>query len=163
VKPDQAQPELSAHPSFHNRDWAMQRASAVFFALILTAAAAGLFGSGGPLANATAINAEARAAFERFPHRECQTSLDLRAPATSNGQAVLDIRGDLLTNSEVQSISPTPSQQLPIPGGVRMTFLVPPGEPARITIRLTPKDAGVRRASLLLNGVPLDLSVFVYP
>lgn len=159
---NQSQPELPEQSSFQSRDWIVQRASAIFFGLLLLAAAAGIFG-GGPLSDATATGGDARVHYQRFQHRECQTTLDLIAPSASSGDAVIEITGDLLTNAEVQSISPAPAAQQPIPGGVSLIFRTIPGSPVHVIIRMIPKDAGMRHASIRLNGVPLAVAVFVYP
>ncbi|RPF26251.1 hypothetical protein [Georgenia muralis] len=130
--------EIRQHESFQRREWTAQRIGWVALALFVLAGLVGLLGTG-PLSwtvtesDGGLVTVE----YDRIAHHEADESLTLifAADAVQDGVITAELTGPWLSGVDVQSISPEPSEQLAVPGGVILEL--PVERPGEIEMTLT--------------------------
>ncbi len=165
--PSPLHPLEQEDPSTRLKEWRVQRVGWVVLALVVVLALAGLFGTG-PLSwsSVSADDGSVVVDYSRFGRDGGPTTLDVRvAPAAVDGDQVLVWVGhDLLRGLEIQQITPEPSSQTTVDGGVVLTFDVEIGAGLDASIAATADRPGFRRGTLGLVGQdPLELWQLFYP
>lgn len=160
--------EVSEDMAFQHRTWVVQRVAWAVLALLLTAAAVGLF-SVGPLSTTTASD-PARILlldYERFLRFGAPTEMHLHLEPEATGEETITIRlsGDLARGVEFVSIQPEPDGMLAAPDGLEFEFRISdPGQPTEIFFSILPHHMGRLEGAIgLADQEPLRLSPFVYP
>lgn len=154
--------EIDQDVRYQELEWRIERIAWMLGALLLLAAAAGLFGSG-PLSSTEAAAGPARLAYERFlrygaPHR-------LRLSVETGDRDVLRIQlpREYLSHMRIDHVFPEPRRVVSRGDWVRCDIAVAPGSRAEIVFQLEPARRGVVRGSVRVAGERLRLWHFVYP
>jgi hypothetical protein len=143
----------------------VQRVGWAVFALIIVAAALGLFGPG-LLSAATAEQGPLRVSYNRFQRFDSPTTLDVHVAEGVAGDSVaVWLPRDYLQHVEITSISPEPHEVRYADNRLTYIFsLQQPGAPAWITFHLRPLRPGPLPGQVGLGeGPPLQFTQFVYP
>jgi hypothetical protein len=119
--------DIDQNDKFQRREWRVSRLGWLLLALFVLAGLLGLLGSG-PLSRVTAESdaGTVQAEYNRVAHYEAEDSLNLlfSPAAIEDGKVTVELTGSWISGAEVSTISPTPSTQYAIPGGVAMEFEV---------------------------------------
>lgn len=153
---------------FHRRLFRVQRIGWAVLTLFILAALLGLIGAEGPLNSGAADNDELRLEFERFPHQESPTKIEvtLREPARRGERVELWVDATYLNAVNLEQVSPQPEEVIAGQGHFRYVFKTArPGDTFSVAMLFTPKSAGRLRGELRAgeNGAPLRFRQFVYP
>jgi hypothetical protein len=153
---------------YHRRLFIFQRIGWAMLTLFLLAALLGLIGAEGPLNAGTAGNDALRLEYERFPHQESRTQLQitLRGSAERGGRLELWVDAGYLSNVRVERISPEPNAVIADRGGLGYVFVTArPDDSATMAVQLTPQSAGRLDGEVRAGreGAPVRFSQFVYP
>ena len=160
--------EIERDPAFERHNRIAQQAGGAVMALLLVAAALGLFGSG--LFSATSVGEKSgplRLEYERFARVDSPLRLRvlLGPGAAREGKARLWLSSEYLERVQVRRIQPPPEAVELGPDGQTFTFAV--GELAAsavVVFDLEPQQAGTLSGHARLEGaVPLAFRQFVYP
>ncbi len=154
-------------PSTIRREWQIQRVGWVVLASIVVAALAGLFGPG-PLSwsRVSADDGGIVVDYSRFARDGGPTTFTVTVAPEAVAEGMVDvwIADTLLDGLEVRQITPEPSSQTSVDGGVVLTFVVGEGAGLEAAITATVDASGFRRGSLGLDGEdPLELWQLTYP
>jgi protein-L-isoaspartate(D-aspartate) O-methyltransferase len=155
-------PQVAEDEGFQRKEWATQRVAWVGFALVLLAAAIGLFG-GGPLSRATRGAEGAQIEFDRFTRREKPFDLVVRLAAAGSETITVEIASEILRDVAVEGTTPTTELERSGENGGRFEFAATPGLPAMLKFRLQSSTPGLHAGTIRVDGVPLSFSTFVYP
>jgi hypothetical protein len=114
---------------FQRREWAAQKAGTIVLVAFILAALVGLLGAG-PLASTTRSSPQGLISVEldRVTRFEADDSMTMTfAPqAVENGTITLELTGPWTSGIDLQTITPEPSEQQAISGGIVMTFPADP-------------------------------------
>jgi hypothetical protein len=159
--------DIEEDMAFQLRDWMVERIGWAVMALIVLAAALGLF-STGPLSWTTARDAQDTLVveYERFLRQSSPVTMKLKvAPQAVTAEGViLEINEAFADAFRITEIQPQPARSSAIPGGMRFRFETAPNAPATIYFHLSPEDIGFSRPGLGLGGQErLVLPTFIYP
>jgi hypothetical protein len=153
---------------FQRLDWAAERAAWSFLSLVILAALLGLF-SRGPLSEAEARDADGalRITYERFLRHGTASSLDIEVTSlvTQAEQVKLRLRGPMLRDLQIQTMSPEPVESHLAEDGWITTFPVgDKGRTSLIRMEIRPEGLGTLEGEIAIEGrQPVRLSTFVYP
>ncbi|MCP2334286.1 hypothetical protein [Actinoalloteichus caeruleus] len=129
----------------------------------------GLLGGwgGGPLSDATARDVGSGLAIEydRFSRATGQNDLRLRVPVPNGAETVaVLVSASYLSDNQVESLDPEPSEVTASEGSVRFDFLVGEGAEVGVTFDLAPQGAGARSGWVSVpGGDRVEFWQFVYP
>lgn len=145
----------------------LQRLAWAAMALLVAAAAAGLFGRG-PLAKAQASAPAGNldVAYERIARSDAPTWLrfTLRPSASCGSTAHLTLPADYVAAMQVERVVPPPVRTRAARGYVTYSFDVEPRSEARVVFDLKPQAIGLQQASVsLTGGPPVQIRQFVLP
>lgn len=148
--------ELPQDARFQRRSWAIERAAWVGYALLLLAAALGVFGSG-PLSSIhiREPNDALRVDTERFARLDADLTLRIEALVHSGSTtATLAFDEKYIRDMHVESVVPEPAEVQMYDGRCYYTFAITePQYPTRVIFRLKPDRAGIVSGKLQLWDV----------
>ncbi len=149
---------------FQRSWWKFEHAIWIFFALLIAADLAGLFGRG-PLANASIANSYMSVHYERIERNGTPSLLhvDFNAEAIHNGKIQLYVSNSVVARLGAQRIIPSPETSTVGNGGITYTF---PATtiPANVTFALQPDHAGLTQFTLQVPGSDhLEAKIFIVP
>ncbi len=159
--------EIEQDAEFQRREWRMERAGWVVLAIVVIAAAAGLFG-GGPVSHARASDQSGHLVieYERFLRASAPSELHLQVfPAAATG-AEVTVWADqsYLRDVEVSSIVPAPKRVEQ--RGRRILYVFSSNdaaEPSEITFRYEPTRAGRLNGRFgVSEGAPAEVRQFAF-
>lgn len=163
--------EVDRHEAFRRREHAVTSVGwVVMGALVL----AGLFGFVGPGPWSESTERSPGGAVEvgylRVAHIEADDSLTLTfsPDAVEDGTIVADLTGPWVAGVDRQGITPTPSEETLIPGGVRLEFPAAtttgdPGEALEVAILFRAQELWSLPGRLDVAGETAEFSQFVLP
>lgn len=152
--------EVAQNLELQQRGWVIQRVGWAVMALVLAAAAAGLFG-GGPLSRAEAQAGALRVEYPRFARREAVTTLKVHLPPAREGEAHLWLERAYLEKLRIARIEPPPARVLA--GAQRITYAFAAEGGAAVSIHLQFIDSGALAGTLGSGAAALAVRHFVYP
>lgn len=158
--------EITEDMGFQRRFWRAQRVGWGVIALLLVAAALGLF-SRGPLSSATAGGRVGglEVEYERFQRFGAASALRIEAWARpeDEGRVLLRLAPGLTDALEIETITPWPITAARGREGLVLAMRAA-GEVAVVDIRAKPTRIGRLRGEISCAGcAPVRLSAFVYP
>lgn len=153
---------------YHRRLFVFQRIGWMLFALFVLAALLGLVGAEGPLNAGTAGNDKVRVEYERFPHQESPTQIEitLQDSRQTSERVELWVDAAYLNQVRLQHVSPEPNEVIASGGRLGYVFkTAQPGEALTVALLFTPNSAGRLRGEVRAgsDGAPVRFSQFVYP
>lgn len=152
----------------HRSAWRLERVSWALMALLLVAAALGVFG-GGPASHARTGSARTvELEYDRLLRAAAPTEYRLQVqPGTvRDGQLNVRIAQDLVDVMEIDSLVPEPESVTAGPGYTEFTFRIVAGgrSPAHVVIGFQPVTFGRFSGHISVEGArPLPVSHLVYP
>lgn len=145
--------------------WRVQRVGWACMALAVIAAAAGLFGSGGPASRATAAteNGALRADYARFARRQAPQTLRLHfgAEAVRGGEVTLWFERAYVERMVVEQVVPEP-QRVSV-GPERLTYRFAADGPGMVSFHVRFDGPGIVRGRAGTGAAALELRHVVYP
>lgn len=153
---------------YHRRLFVFQRIGWALLALVSITASLGLIGAEGPLNAGKAGDDVLRVEYERFPHQESQTQVEITVHGARETGGHLEVWVDsaYLGQVRLQHVSPEPNQVIANEGGLGYVFTTArPDDALTVALLLTPKSAGRLRGEVRAgrDGPPVRFSQFVYP
>lgn len=119
--------DIEQNDRFQRREWRAVRLGWLLLALFVLAGLLGFLGTG-PFSR-TIANSETGAVqveYQRVAHHQAEEDLifTFSPEAIEDGKITLELTGSWVGGVDVSSISPTPSTEYAIPGGVALEFAV---------------------------------------
>jgi hypothetical protein len=158
--------ELNEDRVFQEWFWSFERVAWIAMAVFVVAALAGLTGAGGPLAQATAANAQVDIAYPRIARWEASDVLTLTLPAGSGRATTVEIDKSFGKVFQITDIQPAPAQSAATGFGQALEFALddPPGERTIVLrVRAMKPSLGEAIAVRVNGGPPLVLYPIVLP
>ncbi len=157
--------DFLADPSFQRREIIFERIGWVFMAILLAAAALGLFGNG-VLSGRVLQNEQFRLEYERFLHFGDLTNLKIEIPPhrSEAGIVAVAFSNAYLHQFRIERIVPEPESAAH--GGDTLFWFTATntGEPVTIQIRLEAQKIGSLEGKISVNGdESYTFQQFVYP
>jgi hypothetical protein len=151
---------------FQRKWWRFERATWIFFGLILVLDVAGVFG-GGPLAKArrTAPDGSIDVRYDRIERTGTPTilTIDLGSSAIKNGKVLLYVSNSMVKELGAQRVIPEPEGTKIGDGGLYYSFPVS-SLPASVEFALEPTGPGLRHLTLQTReSTPVSADIFVVP
>lgn len=142
--------EIHEDTAFQRKQLRVARIAVALFGVLIVLALLGLFGSG-PLSYATAGGARdgLSVEYQRFLRFGEDTDLEVRL-AGAEAPTTLSIDRDYLDGFEFDGVLPEPDAQSARGGRLHLTFEGEP--PSAVTVSLTPRTVGLRRAGVSIDG-----------
>jgi len=155
--------EIDQDLGYQRLEWRIERLAWVLGALVLLAAAAGLFGSG-PLSSTEATAGPLRVAYERFLRYGATHRLRLSVDTGDRDLLRIQIPSEYVSRMRVERVFPEPRRVVVRGDWVRCDFVVVPRSRAEIVFDLEPARRGLARGAVRVAGEPaVRFSQFVYP
>lgn len=152
-------PDIELTSRFQEFEWIIQRVFWALLALVLLAAAFGLFGNG-PWSKRSLSFPSFDLAYERFIRYETPTSLILTAQAGSRGVTELFLSQEMVEALTIERIVPRPNAERSEPDGVHYEF-IPPAH--KLAVKYKAQERGQLTGEIGWNSERITLSQFVYP
>jgi hypothetical protein len=146
--------------------WKFERATWIFFGLILILDVAGLFGRG-PLAKAqrAAPDGSMNVRYDRIERTGTPTILtvDIGSSAIKNGRVLLYVSHSMLKELGAQRVIPAPERT--VIGNAGLTYSFPVSSlPASVEFALEPTGPGLRHVTIQVpDRTPVSFDIFVVP
>ena len=150
--------------AFQRKWWKFEHAVWIFFALLILADLAGLFGRG-PLAKATLRAPGMVVHFERIERTGTPSLLhiDFDSSAIQNGKIQIFVSESVVSRLGAQRIIPSPESSIVGNGGITYTFPATLS-PAAIAFALQPDQSGIAEFTMRVSGGPgIRSRVFIVP
>ena len=161
--------ELQQDARFQRLEWKVQRVGWSLWLLIIIAGLAGLLGGSGPLSDVRVLadDGSLKVTHQRFVHHNQMTKIRLQVmhDLTDQEEVRIEISGELLASTHLQSVQPAPDQTLVSDRG---TVLVFPLDQTRhcpeIILHLEFEEVGRVGGTIgLQSQAPVTLKTIVYP
>lgn len=151
---------------FQRKWWRFERATWIFFGLILVLDVLGVFGRG-PLAKArrTAPDGSIDVRYDRIERTGTPTILtvNIGSSAIKDGKVVLYVSNSMVKELGAQRVIPAPESTTIGEGGLYYSFPVST-LPASVEFALEPTGPGLRHLTLQIAGsTPVSVDIFVVP
>ena len=160
--------EIRYDLAYHRRLFVFQRIGWVAIALVLLAALLGLIGAEGPLSTGRAGNDSVQVRYDRFPHQESPTQVEvtLRGGAVAGDRLELWLDRAFLREVRLKQVSPDPNEVIAKDGGLSFVFTGQgPGATIMVWLLFEPVAAGRLHGEVRAgqDGAPVRFTQFVYP
>ena len=153
--------DISEDMVHERREWVVQRIGWAAMLGFLVAAALGVFGSG-PLARATASQADLQVDYPMFTRLEAPDEIEVEA-RTSGPELRIAIDSDFLTHNELERVSPEPDSVELEADRIVHVFRAGAGT-HRVVFEVRARRMGAQRATITAgDGPEVHLQQFVYP
>lgn len=149
---------------FQRRFWRVQRIGWAFMALVLIAAALGVF-SEGPLSWTHAQGDQVTVEYQRVYRNGAPSELVLSFSPGFDGERTVILPHSLLQKVTLETITPTPERSETQADGLHLTFAVPDAGPeSRIYLQVRPNGLGPLRGDIRsAEGGAARLRSFILP
>jgi hypothetical protein len=159
--------EIEKNPGLQTRFWRLQRAGWVIVAVLIVAAAMGLF-SGGPLSWAVATDPgnALRVDYERFMRQDALHHIRLAIEPAGGRTVDLQIGQPFLDAVRIEEFAPLPRAQFLERDGQVVRFRAAGDGLASFIVNLTvePKRVGIVSSTIAIAGeAPVRFTQFVFP
>lgn len=154
--------QIEADAEWQSREWLIQRAMWFAGALLLTAAVAGVFGGGGPLATARLAGSGFTLEYERFDRRDEPSELNFSLESSPE-EVVVELDRELAAGIDIERVVPEPDSSALTERGLSMTFTSTGDGSEVISIEYRVDRAGILPIGVSVNGQRADAKSLVYP
>lgn len=156
--------EVQEHPATARRIKAAQRIGVLLLVLLLLAAILGLFGLGGPLAQARVTQGTIEVTYPRFARHLAPTAIEVEVARAADDTVTLTVHGELADAFHAETIVPRPEQVVTAGDATAYRFAAVPGQPHRVRFDGQMETIGpVAGAMHVDDGPAIALDTFVYP
>ena len=156
--------EIQEHPSTARRIQVAQRIGRALLVLLVLAAAMGLFGLGGPMAEARVTRGPVEVTYPRFARHLAPTGIEVEVAQAAGDTVTLAIHGELADAFHAETITPTPDRVATAGDATVYRFAAVPGQPHRIRFDGQMETIGPVGGTLRIDGgPPVELDTFVHP
>lgn len=153
--------DVEENRSLQHRVWFIQRVSWALFAILIGLAVVGVTGDGGLWAQQTVSTGDVQARLPRVVRRGAADRIELVYPA---GRAVaIDLDAAFVAAFDVVHIEPAPVTQRSAGQGVRLVVDGGAEGPAILRLHVMPRQTGLVRTSVTVNGTGLPLRLVMLP
>ncbi|MPV36985.1 hypothetical protein [Georgenia subflava] len=156
--------DVRKHEKFQHLEWRWQRAGWLLLTLFVLAGLLGLLGTG-PLSWTTVNDGAVTVELDRVTRHEADDSITFvfGPEAVQDGTITAELTGDWPSGVDLSGISPEPSEQLLVPGGMVLEFMVDePGE-TEVSLSFRAQRHGTLAAELAVGSDSVAFSQFVMP
>lgn len=152
--------EILEDIEFEKRQWRVQRVGWIAMALILLLAAAGGFGKG-PLSHASARNEDIRVDYERFPHSEAPSPMEIEVSSGRGSEANVRIafNRSYLELVPFTHLDPEPLKVEVTPDELIFEFAAVGDRPVRLSLEQTAHGPGTASARIRRADAALETAV----
>lgn len=156
--------EIKQHERFQRLEWRWQRLGWVVLTVFVVAGLLGLLGPG-PLSSTARTNGPVSVEFDRVTHHEADDTVTFvfGPEAVEDGTITAELTGTWPSAVDVQGISPEPSAQRAVPGGIVLEVEVEEAGELEVSVNFRPQDHGSISADLTAAGHTVSFSQFVMP
>lgn len=158
--------DIEQHEAFQRREWAAERVGTGLLVLFVVAGLLGLIAVG-PLSWTTRSSGSGTVGVEfdriAFHESEDDLTLVLGPGAAVDGTVTVRIAGTWPGAVDVQDISPEPSEQRAVPGGMVWVIPVPDRGETEVTVAFRPQEYGSQDARIEVRDESVSFSQFVLP
>jgi hypothetical protein len=158
--------EIPEDLRFTKKSWTAERVGWIGIAALIAGGLAGLFGAG-PLSRArSAANGALQVDFDRFPHRQTETRIDVRVPADRVRDGALRIWVDRrwFDAVSIERVQPEPLSIQLGTDRVVYAFSAAGDGPLGLSFDVEFEKAGGQTAHFgVVDGGSVDVRQFVYP
>lgn len=156
--------EIRDHTAFQRREWVAERVGWVLLAGLVLAGLLGLLGTG-PFSWTTTSAGPLVVEYDRITHHEADENITLRfgPDVVEDGTISAEVTGAWVSGVDVQSVTPEPTEQRMVPGGVVMEFTV--DRPGQLAVAMTfrAQQYGTLDAVVAADGEEATFSQLVLP
>lgn len=158
--------DIQQNDRFQRNEWRFERAGWLFLAMFILAGLLGVLGPG-PLSKTT-VESEAgtiQVEYQRVTHNEADDSLTLlfSENAIENGKVTAELTGTWVEGVELSAITPQPTTQYAIPGGIALEFDVRKQGDVEIAFTFRPMDYWMIDAEVTVGRDSVAFSQLVLP
>ncbi|HEX6231812.1 MAG TPA: hypothetical protein VFZ63_01675 [Jiangellaceae bacterium] len=158
--------QIDQHERFQQREWRFERIGWGLITAFVLAGFVGLLGTG-PLswAEAASDRGLVTVKYQRMTHHESDDSLELAFPAEAveDGTISVELSGSWVAGVDLQGISPQPSDERSVPGGVVFDIAVERPGATRLLVTFRPQEYGIIEASVVVGGDTTSFTQVVLP
>jgi hypothetical protein len=155
--------ELGEDRAFQERWWQAQRVAWLGFALIVALAIAGLTGSGGVFADATASGAAGSIDYPRITRWQADDAVEVQLQPSSASQRTLTLSRDFVELFQIVDVEPRPIASTATAEGVDLTLAARPGEAGTVTLKLRALHPGIIGYYAAIDGERLNATTVALP
>ncbi|HNE88283.1 MAG TPA: hypothetical protein PKL68_05070 [Actinomycetota bacterium] len=152
--------EIPDESAFLARERRVERVGWMVVLVLMIAAATGLLGAG-PASWATASAGMVAVDYSRVVHHQTEEDLTIVFPVSGEDVAV-ELRGGWVEAATIRGLTPEPSEQLSVPGGVRYQLPAGPGR-GRFTVAFRMDRVGLVSGEVVVDGRRVDVRQLVLP
>jgi hypothetical protein len=157
---------LQQHDAFQQREWSVIRAGWVGLTVFVLAGVAGLLGNG-PLSWTTATSSGGLVSveFQRVTHHEADDALTLQfAPdAPEDGLLSVEMTGPWVRSVDLQGMTPEPSEQQLIPGGMVLELPVAQSGVTAVNLSFRAQEYGPLTGTVAVGPDRVSFTQYVLP
>ena len=158
--------QIGQNEKFQQREWRLERIGWTVVGAFVLAGFIGLLGTG-PLSWAVGRSAGGLVTveYQRVTHHEADDSLTLVLPANAveDGVISVELRGAWVAGVDIQSISPQPSEERAVPGGVVLDIAVERPGTTKMVVGFRAQEYGTLDATVAVRGDSTTFTQLVLP
>lgn len=156
--------ELEDHSRFQRREWRAERFGWAAITLFVVAGFLGAFGTG-PLSWTTAAAGAIAVDLDRVTHHEADDSivLHLDTDAAAGDLVTVELTGDWPSAVDIQGISPEPTEQRLIPGGLVLELTVEEPGVHEVTVTFRAQQYGPVEGQVTVGADTVSFRQLVMP
>lgn len=154
--------QINDHPGFQRVFWRVERVAWIGFVFLILLAVLGLTGAGGLFADRTLQVGGAEITQTQFARWQTTHRLLIRMPATAAVDPVISISDDYAEDFTAEAVMPQPAR-VDIEGGMHHYHFSSHSGPRIIVFDLTPRQPGIYRHDLAIDGRSVSLTTYVLP
>lgn len=156
--------EITQDERFQRREWVTERLGWSLVTAFVVAGFLGLLGAG-PLSQASAAAGAVSVEHQRVTHYEADDSIAFAfgPEAVEGGAVTATLTGDWPGAVDVQGISPEPSEQRLVPGGLVLEFPVERSGDLEVSVSFRAQRLGYQDARLTVGPDSVTFAQLVLP
>jgi hypothetical protein len=149
---------------FQQHEWRIERVGWVLVAIFVLAGLLGFLGTG-PVSRQSAADGVVRVEFDRVTHYEADDAVTwtFGPEAVEDATVTARLTGDWPAGVDIQGISPEPTEQRIVPGGVVLEFAVEQAGELEVSINFRAQQLGDQAGELSVGADSVPFAQFVLP